>query len=68
MDDEKVVHEIARNGNIFFLINAFIGAYNRRTDVIAREAETQEKVRQLTQRLKVQNDALDAATKHGKES
>ena len=26
------IHEIRKGGNLFFLINAFIGAYNRRTD------------------------------------
>lgn len=29
-------HEIVKEGPIYFLLNAFLGAYNRRTDVIAR--------------------------------
>lgn len=29
------VHEIKKNGNIYYLINAFIGAYNRRTDTLS---------------------------------
>lgn len=35
------IHEIRKNGNIFFLINAFIGAYNRRTDVLAQSGNSQ---------------------------
>ena len=30
------IHEIRKQGNIFFLLNAFLGAYNRRTDVLAK--------------------------------
>lgn len=37
---EKKVHEVEKGGNLYFLINALIGAYNRRTDVMHRESET----------------------------
>lgn len=30
------VHDISTEGTIFFLLNALIGAYNRRTDVLAK--------------------------------
>lgn len=30
------IHEIRKAGNLFYLLNAFLGAYNRRTDVLAK--------------------------------
>lgn len=30
------VHEVSETGKLFFLLNAFIGAYNRRTDILAK--------------------------------
>jgi hypothetical protein len=33
---DKLVQEIEKQGNVYFLLNAFIGAYNRRTDVLAK--------------------------------
>lgn len=35
------VHEIRKGGNIYFLINTLIGAYNRRTDVLAQGGNSQ---------------------------
>ncbi|HEX7333427.1 MAG TPA: hypothetical protein VF290_18125 [Pyrinomonadaceae bacterium] len=35
------IHEIRKIGNLYFLINAFIGAYNRRTDVLAQGGNSQ---------------------------
>lgn len=32
------IHDVPEKGTLQFLLNAFLGAYNRRTDVIAREA------------------------------
>lgn len=32
------IHDIPEKGTLQFLLNAFLGAYNRRTDVIARQA------------------------------
>jgi ABC-type transporter Mla subunit MlaD len=34
MSDE--IHEIRKSGNIFFLLNTFLGAYSRRTDVLGK--------------------------------
>ena len=39
MSDE--IHEIRKGGNLFYLLNAFIGAYNRRTDVMAQSGDSQ---------------------------
>lgn len=33
---ERVVHDIEEQGKLYFLLNALIGAYNRRTDVLAK--------------------------------
>lgn len=35
------IHEVRKGGHLFFLINAFIGAYNRRTDVLAQGGNSQ---------------------------
>lgn len=32
----ETVHEVAKQGNFYYLFNAFIGAYNRRTDVLGK--------------------------------
>lgn len=34
----RTTHEVSKDGNLYFLLNAFIGAYNRRTDVLAHSA------------------------------
>ena len=34
----NVIHRIEKEGTFFYILNAFLGAYNRRTDVIARQA------------------------------
>ena len=38
----RLVIEIDKSGSLYFLLNAFLGAYNRRTDVIAKAAGLQE--------------------------
>jgi hypothetical protein len=35
---DKLVQEVEKTGNLYFLFNALIGAYNRRTDVLAKGA------------------------------
>lgn len=32
----RTVHDVDERGKLYYLINAFIGAYNRRTDVLAK--------------------------------
>lgn len=39
---DKLVQEVEKQGNIYFLLNALIGAYNRRTDVLANGSNTSE--------------------------
>lgn len=53
--------EINGQGTLYYLINAFIGAYNRRTDVMARALAEQQKVDQLaTEIQKVSNELKQA--------
>lgn len=33
---ERVIHDIEETSKLYFLLNAFIGAYNRRTDALAK--------------------------------
>ena len=33
--DLQRIHEVRKQGNLYFLINAVIGAYNRRTDALS---------------------------------
>lgn len=33
---ERMVHDVEVDSKLYFLINAFIGAYNRRTDMLAK--------------------------------
>lgn len=33
---DRVLHEIDKHGHLAFLLNAFVGSYNRRTDVLER--------------------------------
>jgi hypothetical protein len=60
----KLIIEIDRSGSIFCLLNALIGAYNRRTDVMARANATDPaEITALNARLKTSTDELDAAVK-----
>lgn len=54
-------HEVRRSSELYKLLNAFIGAYNRRTDVLAAERADQQKINELTQQLKAANDSLAAS-------
>jgi hypothetical protein len=54
--------EVDSRGRLAYLINAAIGAYNRRTDAMLKIAETDpEEVAKLTDRLKRSADALENA-------
>lgn len=57
------LHEIRKTGNLFYLFNAFIGAYNRRTDVMAENAAEKAAIQELTAKLKASNDKLEAQLK-----
>lgn len=65
-------HEVDRRGNLFFLIHSMIGAYNRRTDAIARgmnaialalstPEDNSAEVKELTARTKAVADVLEDA-------
>jgi hypothetical protein len=75
----RTVHEVGKEGsNLYFLINAFIGAYNRRTDAISsglraialalstpqeNSEAVQKQIDQFTAQLKTGTDELNAAVK-----
>ena len=60
----KTIHEVEKSGNLYYLINAFIGAYNRRTDVLQKANETDPAtLKTLADRLNQSTAALDAAVK-----
>lgn len=54
----KYIHEVEERGNLFFLLNAFLGAYNRRTDVMERAVRLDERVKAATHKLDVAGDSL----------
>jgi hypothetical protein len=61
-DCDKIIHDINRHGSLYYLLSAFIGAYNRRTDAIARANATDPaEIAALTARLKASHDALETA-------
>lgn len=64
----KVYLEIDQRGSLYFLLNALIGAYNRRTDVMERtsEAAFQSRIDALTKDLKSSTDAVEDAIKEDK--
>jgi hypothetical protein len=55
------IHEIRKGGNLYFLLNAFIGAYNRRTDVMERAVKLDERLKLLTHKLNTSGEALKDA-------
>lgn len=55
------IHEIRKSGNLYFLINAFIGAYNRRTSVMERAVQLDERVQALTHKLDTAGNNLQDA-------
>lgn len=61
----RYIHEISKEGGLFFLLNAFLGAYNRRTDVMERAVKLDERVKALTHKLDTAGNALrDAVDKN----
>ena len=61
----KTIHEVEKTGNLYFLLNAFIGAYNRRTDVMERAVKLDERVQAVIHRLDAAGDKLkDAVDKN----
>ena len=61
----RTIHEVEKTGNLYFLLNAFIGAYNRRTDVMERAVKLDERVQAVIHRLDAAGDKLkDAVDKN----
>ena len=61
----RYVHEISKDGTLYFLLNAFIGAYNRRTDVMERAVKLDERVKALTHKLDAAgNDLRETVNKN----
>jgi hypothetical protein len=58
----RIFHDIEGRSNLYFLLNAFIGAYNRRTDVMHAQVDP-EALKLLTAKLKASSDNLAAAVK-----
>ena len=56
--------EISKSGNLYFLLNAFIGAYNRRTDVMERAVKLDERVHALKAKLDAAGNELKEAVDH----
>lgn len=56
-------YEIDSRGSLYYLINAFIGAYNRRTDVMERNSEAafQSRIDALTEDLKTSTTTVQQA-------
>lgn len=56
-------HEVDSRGSLYFLINSFIGAYNRRTDVLERNSEAafQRRIDELANDLKTSTDKVEEA-------
>lgn len=55
---EKVVHEVEESGNLYYLLNALIGAYNRRTDIMERAVKLDERVESMRHKLDNAGESL----------
>lgn len=55
--------EISKDGTLYFLLNAFLGAYNRRTDVMAEELADKRSIQELQAKLRASNDRLESKLK-----
>jgi stress-induced morphogen len=78
----KTFHEVEKAGNLYYLINAFIGAYNRRTDALSsglhaialalstpqdNSAEVQKQIDSLVAQLNASTaEVKDAIDQHNK--
>lgn len=62
-------HEVDQRGSLYYLINAFIGAYNRRTDVMERNSESafQSRIDALTEDLKTSTTKVQQSIEDDKE-
>lgn len=58
---DKASHEISKSGNLFYLLNTFLGAYNRRTDVMERAVKLDERVQAMRNKLDSAGESLQDA-------
>lgn len=54
----KHLLEIGKDSSLFYLLNAFLGAYNRRTDVMERAVKLDERIRGVTEKLNAAGESL----------
>ena len=54
----KHLLEVGNDSKLFYLLNAFLGAYNRRTDVMERAVKLDERIRGVTQKLNTAGESL----------
>lgn len=57
------LHDVKKTSDLYYLLNAFIGAYNRRTDVMERVIELDERLNAMRGELDVAGTGLDKAVK-----
>lgn len=55
---EKVIHEAEKGGNLYYLLSALLGAYNRRTDVMERAVKLDERIESMRRRLDTAGESL----------
>lgn len=60
-DERRTTHEVSKNGSLYFILSAFLGAYNRRTDVMERAMKLDERIRTATHKLDTAGEALKDA-------
>ena len=73
----RTIHEVEKTGNLYYLLNASIGAVNRLADslghglvaialAISTKEDNSAEIRTLADKLKQSNDALEAAVNKAK--
>ena len=57
------IHEVSKDkeSGLYFLLNAFLGAYNRRTDVMERAVKLDERINAVTHKLDTAGEKLKDA-------
>ena len=61
MGDEEITIRVRKESHLAFLINAFLGAYNRRTDVMERSVKLDERVQAVIHKLDTAGESLKDA-------
>lgn len=61
LNSNKVIHELEKVGNFYYLLNALLGAYNRRTDVMERQVKLDERVQSVIHKLDTAGEKLQDA-------